>query len=199
MSNQNITNLIDSIEIGDSIGLEQAFVAEMDVRLANKLDQFKQEVSQNLFKESVDEEFTDEELDAIVEDIDKLSLDQLEELFSIEEFSVLDEVSGALLGRYIQKARSDADKKFQHSRDLDSHPKVKAISDKIKGYYDAHSYTKAGKNVYHKSIEKERVNKEKTKKKLDPDYPKSTNGHKRLRNIEKAVKKLTTGKLTNND
>lgn len=98
MSNQNITNLIDSIEIGDSIGLEQTFVAEMEVRLAAKLDQFKQEVSQNLFKESVDldEEFTEEEIDQIAEEL-------------------ISEISKGTLGSYINKASDSAVKNMRMS------------------------------------------------------------------------------------
>lgn len=136
-------------------------------------------------KEDVDlSEYTQEELDAFLVS---------------EDFEQLDEISGKTLGSYIQKARVDARAKYDHGRELDANPKVKAISDKISDYYNRREYTKSGASVYRKQIDNARDKRETTKKKLDPDYPKSVSGHKRSNNIDKAIRKLQNGKLTEDE
>ena len=135
---------------------------------------------------------TKEEL--TLEDYD---LEDLEDFMMSEEFDQLDEISGKVLGSYIQKARADANAKYTHGRELDNHPKVAKISDKIRDYYDRREYTKSGESKHRKAINKAHDEREVAKKKLDPEYPKSVNGNKRLRGIEKAASKLTHGKLTN--
>lgn len=114
----------------------------------------------------------------------------------ITETEELDEISGSTLGSYIQKARADARSKFDHGNELDNDPKVVANKEKIRGWYDDRRYTKSGDSVHRSKIDKARANIEDRKKKIDPDYPKSVNGHKRLRGVDRAVDKLRHGKLT---
>ena len=135
-----------------------------------------------------------EEAEFTIEDYE---LDDLEEFMMSEEFAELDEVSGKLLGNYIQKARADASAKYAHGKELDNHPTVKKISDKISDYYNRREYTKSGASKHEKAISKAHDARDAAKKKLDPNYPKSASGNKRLRGVEKAVSKLQYGKLTN--
>lgn len=130
------------------------------------------------------------------EDLDVMSLEELDDL--IENADQLDEVSGKLLGSYIQKARADRQAKYQNERDLDAHPKIKAIKDKRSDYYNRREYNKHGDSKYRKQIDALHTKESDTKKKLDPKWPMSgTRGaNKRGRGIEAAVKKLTQGKLT---
>jgi hypothetical protein len=140
-------------------------------------------------KEKMSEELTLEDFD----------IEELEEFMMSEDFEQLDEISGKVLGSYIQKARGDARSKFVHAKELDDHPKVKKISDKIRDYYNRKEYTRSGASKHAKAIDNAHDAREAAKKKLDPNYPKSAErgGHKRLHNIDKAVEKLTRGKLTN--
>lgn len=130
------------------------------------------------------------------EDLDAMSLEELDDL--IENADQLDEVSGKLLGPYIQKARADRQKKYDNEKELDRHPKVKEILDKKRELYDRREYTKSGDNKHQKTINKLRAKEPEVKKKLDPNYPKSgiQGANKRGRGIEAAIKKLTQGKLS---
>lgn len=47
-------DLIDAIVSGDSIATQQAFESEMMARVAARMDEKRQEIAQNMFKESVD-------------------------------------------------------------------------------------------------------------------------------------------------
>ena len=131
--------------------------------------------------------------------LEDYSLEELEDFMLSEDFEELDEVSGELLGRYIQKARADARSKFAHGKELDAHPKVKKISDKLSDLYNRREYTKSGDSKHRYQIDKGHNDIETTKKKLDPNYPKSAErgGLRRSNNIEKASNKLRYGKLTN--
>lgn len=66
-------------------------------------------------KEKMSEELTLEDYD----------VEELEEFMLSEEFEELDEVSGKVLGSYIQKARADASARYAHGKELDADPKVK--------------------------------------------------------------------------
>jgi hypothetical protein len=123
----------------------------------------------------------------------------LEDFMMSEDFEQLDEISGKVLGSYIQKARADVSAKYQHQRDVEAHPSVKKQSDKISDYYSRKEYTKSGDSKYRKQIDKAREDKYKAMNKIDPNIHKtgSQGAAKRSRGIEKAIKKLTSGKLTN--
>jgi hypothetical protein len=108
-----------------------------------------------------------------------------------EEYDQLDEISGKTLGSYIQKARAQDSAKIAHNKELDNHPKVKALKDKMSDLYSRRDYSKRNQ----KSINKTRTDIEAQKKKLDPNYP-ETARPKRHRGVEKAIKKLTYGKMT---
>ena len=124
---------------------------------------------------------------------------ELDETMVSEDFEQLDELSGGLLGRYIQKARSDISTRHKHGQKLDSDPKVSALDAKLSDYYGRKEYTKSGESKHRKQIDKTRADIEKTKKKLDPEYPKSVSTGKRYKGIETAIDKLRHGKLTNED
>ena len=49
----SVHNLIDAIASGDSQATQQAFEAEMMSRVAARMDEKRQEVARNMFKESV--------------------------------------------------------------------------------------------------------------------------------------------------
>lgn len=129
--------------------------------------------------------------------VENYELEDLEEFVLSEDFQELDEVSGKLLGNYIQKARADMSKKREHAKELDSHPKVDKLNKKIGAWYDKRQYDKRGANIHQDKINKARDDIEATKKEVDPSYPKSVNTHKRYNGVEKALNKLTRGKLTN--
>lgn len=115
---------------------------------------------------------------------------------SIEEEQV-DEVSGELLGRYIQKARGDISKKVAHSKELDADPKAQALAAKRSELYKRGEYDKRGNSKHQTAISKTRDDENKRKKKLDPNYPKSVYTGKRNTGIDTAIKKLRHGNLSN--
>lgn len=101
-------DLIDAIEAGDSVAIEQAFQQEMANRIADRLDTMRVEVAKNMFNEAAcskmkKEEMTEEE-DAEVE----LTAEELEAYMQTEEYAQLDEVSKATLTSYVKKAAVDA-------------------------------------------------------------------------------------------
>jgi len=107
----------------------------------------------------------------------------------------LDEVSGALLGRYIQKARKQDSDKIAHGQELDSDPKIVALKAKRSELYSRKEYTRTGESKHRGAIDKTREKEKSLKQKKDPNYPESVTP-KRYRGIERAVKKLQSGKLT---
>lgn len=113
-----------------------------------------------------------------------------------EETEELDEISGKVLGSYIQKARADITKKVDHSNELGSHPSVKKITDKRSELYGRKDYDKHGRSKHRDAINKTYDKEAEAKRKLDPDYVKNTNHGKRYRGIEKAAHKLRYGKMT---
>lgn len=75
--------------------------------------------------------------------------------------------------------------------------RLKKISDKITDYYNRKEYTKSGASKHANAIAKAHDARDAAKKKIDPNYPKSVSGNKRLRGVDKAISKLQHGKLTN--
>lgn len=140
----------------------------------------------------VNESKIDEEFDSI----DTYSLEELEEFMVSEEFEQLDEISGKLLGSYIQKARGDIANKKQHAKDLDANPKVAKLQSKLSDYYNRREYTKSGDSKHRKAIDATHQKIYDTKKVIDPEYPDSISAGKRNNGVGKAVKKLQYGKLT---
>lgn len=49
----NTRELIDAIESGDSVAIQQTFEAAVASRIADRMDTMRQEVAQNMFKEAV--------------------------------------------------------------------------------------------------------------------------------------------------
>lgn len=137
-----------------------------------------------------------EEVELTLEDY---TLEELEDYMMSEEFDQLDEISGKVLGSYIQKARKEIKDKGAHAHELENDPKVKALQAKVSDYHKRREYTKSGENRHHKAIDNARDAQVARKKKLDPEYPKSVSTHKRRTGVEKATHKLTAGKLTNED
>lgn len=102
-------DLIDAIEAGDSVAIEQAFQQEMANRIADRLDTMRVEVAKNMFNEAAcskmkKEEMTEEE-DAEVE----LTAEELEAYMQTEEYAQLDELSKSTLASYVKKASSYSD------------------------------------------------------------------------------------------
>jgi hypothetical protein len=113
-----------------------------------------------------------------------------------EDVEQVDEISGKTLGSYIQKARVDAEKKRVHYNDMKNHPSVKKFSDERRDYYNRREYNKYGESKHRAKIEKTYDKEAKAMDKLDPNHRKTTAFGKRQRGVEKALKKLETGKLT---
>ena len=118
-----------------------------------------------------------------------------------EDYEQIDEISGKVLGSYIQKARADAKSKYQHQQVIEAHPSVKKHSDKLSDYHSRREYTKSGESKYRKQMDTARKNKSAAMTKLDPNLHKTGNqgASKRMRGIEKAADKLRYGKLTNEE
>lgn len=186
-------DLIDAIQAGDSVAIEQAFQQEMANRIADRLDDMRVEVAKNMFNEAAcskmkKEEMTEEE-DAEVDEeltLEDYSIEELEEFMVSEEFEQLDEISGKVLGSYIQKARAQDNAKREHGRELEAHPKVAAQSAKTSQYLKDKKYKQ-----FHASIDKETA----IKAKVDPNYPASVTP-KRQAGIKKAIDKLQYGKMS---
>lgn len=191
----SVKDLINAIASGSAIETEQAFNQVMAEKISTRLDNMRVEVAQTMFKEQVqiDEE---EDEDLTLEDF---SLEELEEYMMSEDFKQLDEISGKVLGSYVQKARADAKAKYQHQQDVEAHPSVKKHSDKISDYYSRREYTKSGESKYRKQIDKARENKKAAMDKIDPNLHKTgaAGASKRMRGIDKAIDKMRYGKMTN--
>lgn len=116
-----------------------------------------------------------------------------------EDVEQVDEISGAKLGAYIQAAHKDKKKRINHGRELSAHPSVKKITDKRSEYYARKEYDSRGRSKHQNAINNTYEKEGKAKEKLDPNYLKTTNHGKRSRGIEKALNKLSSGKLSEND
>lgn len=69
--NETVNNLVDAIKSGDALATEQAFAAAMAEKLAGKIEDLRVNVAQNMFvpqEQYVEEEFTQEEWDALSEE-----------------------------------------------------------------------------------------------------------------------------------
>lgn len=180
-------DLIDAIQSGDSQAVEQSFQVEMASRISARLDDMRKDIAKSMFTESFEEE------DLTLEDY---SIEDLEEYMMSEEFEQLDELSGATLGAYVQKARSDRSARYAHANELDSHEKVKPLQAKLSALYNKKEYTRNGDNKNRKSIDATYDKIDSTKKKIDPNYPNSVITSHRNKGIDRAIRKLTTGKMT---
>lgn len=69
--------------------------------------------------------------------------------------------------------------------------------EELKDFMASRSYTKSGESLYRKAIDNTHDKIEAIKKKIDPEYPKSANPAQRGRKVDKALDKLRSGKLTN--
>lgn len=187
----SVKDLINAISMGNAADTQEIFQSVMAEKISARLDDMRIEVAQNMFKEEVQIE---EDLN-----LEDYSVEELEDFMMSEDFEQLDEISGKVLGSYIQKARADMSAKYQHQRDVEAHPSVKKQSDKISDYYNRREYTKTGESKYRNQIEKARENKKKAMDKIDPNIHKTgeQGAAKRRKGIEKAIKKLTSGNLTN--
>lgn len=108
----------------------------------------------------------------------------------------IDELSGATLGSYVQKARKDIDKRRDHDKALEAVPKVATLKQKLSDLYAEKRFDKKGNFVNRPKIDKTTDAIAAAKKKLDPNYPKSISTHKRRKGIDKAIDKLQYGKMT---
>ena len=115
----NIRDLIDAIESGKTVDIQQHFESIMTDKMLNAIEQRKHDIAQGLFKESVEEEQIEEDVD-ILEELSQLDESELDEFLSeldesemeallqyVEESEQLDELSKQTLGNYIKKASTD--------------------------------------------------------------------------------------------
>lgn len=196
--NNNILELISNIDSKNNVESEKIFNSIIMDKISNSMDNMRKDIAHNMFSEAKVEDTS--ELDEVLDlDIEDYSLEDLEEFMVSEEFEQLDEISGKLLGTYIQKARTNAKAKFDHGIELDKDPKVAAIKAKVSDWYNDRRYKDDGRSIHRSKIDKGRQDIEARKKKIDPDYPKSTQGNKRHSAIDRAIKKLQYGKLTNEE
>lgn len=98
---QGVLDLIQAIDSGDSQTIDNAFNAEMATRVSVSLDNMRQNVAQNLFKEEQVVEEVQEETTEITFTAEEL--EQLEAYMQTEEFAQLDEDSKATLMSYLNK------------------------------------------------------------------------------------------------
>ena len=115
------------------------------------------------------------------------------------ESETLDELSGATLGSYAQKANVDLKARRKHANELDADPKVVKLTNKIHGYYDSNHYKKDGRSVHAKAMGTIIQKIEDIKKKNDPNYPKSTYTLKRNKGIERVVDRMKYGTKMSED
>jgi len=62
-----VNDIIDAIQSGDSVAIDDAFNKEMSARVSDRLDTMRQDVAQNMFKSA---ESVDLDADTEVEDMD---------------------------------------------------------------------------------------------------------------------------------
>jgi len=98
---QGVLDLIQAIDSGDSQTIDNAFNAEMATRVSVSLDNMRQNVAQNLFKEEQVVEEVQEETTEITFTAEELV--ELEAYMQTEEFAQLDEDSKATLMSYLNK------------------------------------------------------------------------------------------------
>jgi len=110
----NILDLINAIESGKTSDIQQHFHSIMTDKMVSAIEERKQFIASNLFKESVQEDTN------LVEELSQLDESELEEFLSeldeseiqallqhVEESEQLDELSKTTLGNYIKKASLD--------------------------------------------------------------------------------------------
>lgn len=110
----------------------------------------------------------------------------------VEEIEQIEEISGKLIGSYIGAARKENAAKYQRARDLDADPKVVAAHRTIGILHGLRTRD----SMFRKEMDDARTEIVTRKKKIDPEYPKSTQTGKREEGIRKAIDKLQFGKLS---
>jgi hypothetical protein len=127
-------------------------------------------------------------------------LEMMEELFweemgLSEEVEQIDELSGATLGSYIQKAHADVKAKHAHFRAVTNHPSVTKYSDKLRELSSKGSHWSAAQRKKDNAAKEKLYSKiDDAQKKLDPDFHNSIDTRRRHDGIAKAVNRLQTGK-----
>jgi hypothetical protein len=113
----------------------------------------------------------------------------------------LDELSGATLGAYVQKAYASRSKKIGHERELDADPKIKADDEKRRDLILSRDYNKDGSSKHRTAIDKLSKNIDSRKKKIDPGYPRSGEAGANIRShgIRRAIDRLTTNRMTESE
>jgi len=110
----SVKDLINAISMGNAAETQEVFQAVMAEKISARLDDMRVQVAQSMFKEQAQIE---EDLN-----LEDYSLEELEDFMMSEDFEQLDEISGKVLGSYIQKARADAEAKRKHGQDIEAHP-----------------------------------------------------------------------------
>jgi len=103
--NETVHNLVAAIKVGDALGTEQAFNAAMAEKLGTKIDQFRIDVAQSMFKQP---EVQVEE-DAITEEKDlELVVENSTDDFGSDEISLSEEEVSELVEKYMGFAKTTA-------------------------------------------------------------------------------------------
>lgn len=111
----------------------------------------------------------------------------------------VNELSGKTLGSYIQRAREDATRKTAHRDELNAHPSVQKLRQKRLEYWQRREYDKKGRSKHQDQINNTFAKEHEAKQKLDPNYPRSVDNGRRFRGIDRALKKLQSGKLSEDE
>ena len=90
-------DLINAIQAGDSVGIEQQFDEAMTSRIAERLDDMRAYVAKNMFNEDID----------VYDYSDIITESDIADFIQTEEFEQLDELSKKTLGSYVKKAAND--------------------------------------------------------------------------------------------
>ena len=90
-------DLINAIQKGDSVAIEQHFEYAMTTRIAERLDDMRAYVAKSMFNEDVD----------LYDYEDVITESDIEAFMQTEEFEQLDELSKKTLGSYVKKAAND--------------------------------------------------------------------------------------------
>ena len=169
-------DLINAIQKGDSVAIEQHFEYAMTTRIAERLDDMRAYVAKSMFNEDVD----------VCDYEDVITEADIEAFMQTEEFEQLDELSKKTLGSYVTKAAHDM--AISHANRM-----VKAgEADEVDRFMNRN--TAAGYKEKHGVTDN-------MKKALGADSE-SVNKHmyrsaKRAKGIDTAVKKLTKEDVDN--
>jgi len=140
-------DLIDAIQAGDSVEIENTFNSIMATKVSDRIDAMRSDVAQTMFasEETVieDEEESQDDEELTLEDY---SLEELEDYMMSEEFEQLDELSKTTLGNYVKKASVDSTisrkiaADFEHRGDRAKKPSMKASNYELEKEYKRKSW-----------------------------------------------------------